>query len=167
MDDLARASGTAPATTSPSELTKRAMGDLARSAFVYDKNPIAKPRVRSDFFNLPLIVRIAEVLRYSIACLEYRLGPDGWVRGWLFFLTRILVISLGLSGTMCLIIWSVVPIFGGADSIAHHMASIAESVFWTIFYLFLACLVFFASLSFIHRKDKTGSGVKYVASKEH
>jgi len=165
MDDVAKQPDIVRGTTPPSALIKQAMHDLALSALVYNKNPLAKPRVRHDLLHLPAAVRIAEVLRYSIMCFEYRLGPDGWVRGWLFFISRILIILLGLSGTACMVIWSLVPIFGGVDSLAHHVASIAEHLFWATLFSCLGCCSCWALFALIGRGGKR-ERVKYVASRQ-
>lgn len=45
--------------------------------------PLEKPVITPQQFDLPLIERTVEILKYNILCLEYSISPGGGLRQWL------------------------------------------------------------------------------------
>ncbi|MGD0465070.1 MAG: hypothetical protein ABSB74_21510 [Tepidisphaeraceae bacterium] len=98
------------------------------SALVYDPVPLLRPTVIADFGRASSPVRVLEAIRYFLALTEYRLGPNGWFRAWLFLWLRILLFVTVPLVFVGFVVWALVPVMMGVASVFGSLAAIAKSL---------------------------------------
>ncbi len=136
--------------------TKLQLLPALRAAVTYDPVPIPRPRVASDFATAPVALRIVEALRYSLALVDYRIEPGGWLRAWLILFIKMFLFVAVPMAFWGLLVWLLVPIIMGMVSISQSVAMIAQSLanacgslFWGLVYLLLAMIVLALLLAFL------------------
>jgi hypothetical protein len=104
--------------------------------------PIPRPEIDRDLERLSFLERVAEVLRYSIARLEYSISATGELRAWF---KGSLSLALLLAIPAVLIMPVLTAIFGTFVTWSGFFAAFAENLFWGAVYLiataFLVCLI--------------------------
>jgi hypothetical protein len=105
------------------------------SALTYDPRPLDAPKVMADFHQVSMPVRMLETLRYSVALVEYRVGPNGWLRAWLFLWLGLLLCVLVPLGAVGALLWLLVPLFQIIAEIAHSLESACGSLLWAAVYV--------------------------------
>jgi hypothetical protein len=144
------------------------------SALVYDPVPLLPPTVTTDFGRASLPARVLEAVRYFLALTEYRLGPNGWFRAWLFLWLRILLFVMVPLVFVGFAVWALVPVMMGVVSIFDSLAAIAKSLeaicgslLMAAVYLVLTVIVvgFLFAILGMWASSRSGGNSKFVESK--
>lgn len=102
-----------------------AMRRAARAS--YDPHPLEIPQVDPDLPELPAVPRITEVLRYSIAKLEYSLSSGGHLRAWL---KLNLLVSVVMAIPVLLVLPPLTWALGTFATWSAYISTTAINVFW-------------------------------------
>lgn len=102
---------------------------VGQSAFGYCPSPIAAPVADPNLRTLPIALRVAEVVRVNLACVEYAAASNGWLRAWaLLWLRIVLLIACPLLALLVLALLSGVALSSmtgaivATESLARHLA---------------------------------------------
>jgi len=145
---------------------------MVRSVVTCDLHPLPSPTTHNDFDNLGPLQRMIASLGYFAGTVEYRLGPNGWLRAWLFTWLRILLFIAVPMLVLAGIVWLLVPVFLGLVSlsqsvshIAQHLERACHSLFMVVVWLIATVLLVgvFAFLLAMGKSSRgSSSGTKYV-----
>jgi hypothetical protein len=118
------------------QLTRVAQGrEIVRSVFVVDLKPLSEPRVEKHFDQMGAIEAALSAITYQITVLEYRLGPNGWIRAWMLAALRILVFFIIPVIAFLIGLGFLVPAAAGVASLFHHVQDATQSIFWSVVFI--------------------------------
>jgi len=125
---------------------KKTAHTMVRSVVTCDLQPLTPPAMPNDFAELSTTRRTIASLGYFVGAVEYRIGPNGWFRAWLFTWLRILLFvavpMLVLAGA----VWLLVPVFMGLVSLSQSLSNIAQHLERACHSLFMAVVWFIATI---------------------
>jgi hypothetical protein len=132
----------APADLEETVQPSRGIRRLGRSAIVrraldiirYDAQPLDKPQVDAEFDKLSWPTRFAETIRYNMACLEYAIGANGWLRAYVRLNLRLLLFLLVPSAAVLILLAFLTPIFGSLTEILGLMEAGSKSLMMAAVY---------------------------------
>ncbi|MCL2647175.1 MAG: hypothetical protein FWD61_09240 [Phycisphaerales bacterium] len=154
---------------------RKTLHTMIRSVVTCDLHPLTPPAMPDDFDNFGMTRRMIASLGYFAGVVEYRLGPNGWLRAWIILGLRVLLFIavplLVLAGA----VWLLVPVFMGLMSLSRSLSHIAQhlerachnifmAVVWIIAtFLLVGALAFLRGLAGKGRgPGSPGPGRKYV-----
>ena len=130
----------------------RRLGDVLR----YEPDPLARPLVDEEFEELAWPARIGEVLRYNLACLEYAIAGNGWLRAYLWLNLRLLLFVLIPITAVLIILSFTTPVFSAIADIFGFIEASSKSLLMATVYLLITLVivsgVFAAIVALLRRK---------------
>ncbi|MCL2641730.1 MAG: hypothetical protein FWD53_12850 [Phycisphaerales bacterium] len=119
---------------------------MVRSVVTCDPQPLPPPAMPDDFDELGTMRKTIASLGYFAGTVEYRIGPNGWFRAWLFTWLRVLLLIavpiLVLAGA----VWLLVPVFMGLVSLSQSLSNIAQHLERACHSLFMAVVWLIATI---------------------
>ncbi|MCL2647942.1 MAG: hypothetical protein FWD61_13165 [Phycisphaerales bacterium] len=148
---------------------------MARSVVTCDLCPLTPPAMPDDFDELGTMRRMIASLGYFAGVVEYRIGPNGWFRAWLFTWLRILLFIAVPMLVLAGVVWLLVPVFLGVVSlsqslshIAQHLEHACQSLFMAVVWI-IATILLVTAIAFLRMLGGKGKGsrgpspgIKYV-----
>jgi hypothetical protein len=119
-----------------SAVVRRAL-DIIR----YDAHPLDKPRVDAEFDQLSWPTRFAETVRYNLACLEYGIGANGWLRAYARLNLRLLLFLLVPSAAILILLAFLTPVFGSLTQICGLMEAGSKSLMMATVYVLITLVI--------------------------
>jgi hypothetical protein len=116
--------------------------DLIRSALVIDFRPLRPPALSPHFAQMSLLERSIHAIEYQARVLEFRLGPNGWIRAWILVSLRILIFLIVPVTAFLIALGFLVPMAAGVSEFFLHTETAAQSALWTVIYGTLTLVMF-------------------------
>jgi hypothetical protein len=116
--------------------------ELVRSAFVVDLRPLRQPTLSADFERMSILERTLHAMEYQARVLEFRLGPNGWIRAWMLASLRILLFVIVPVAAFLIGLAFLVPAAAGVSSFFAATEAATQHAFWTVVYGILTMITF-------------------------
>jgi hypothetical protein len=122
----------------------------------YEPKPLTRPLADDEFELLTWPIQVGEALRYNLACLEYAIAGNGWLRAYLWLNLRLLLFVLIPITAVLIILSFTTPVFSEIADIFGFIEASSKSLLMATVYLLITLVIvsgiIAAIVAFLRRK---------------